>query len=189
MKNGNKLLFFMFLCLIVSCKHRNNDPGIIQLEEFSIKNKSLDLVALNMLTSLKIDTCQEVVVLDLMWVNNEKIYLLSSRQKSDLMEYYVSWHNRRIVGYTTIGGKLTIILSNVDNHGAFLDIFASDLDLCENTREFSFMHVPKNRYRWNSYEGQQLPWQDKAYLYEPTFVVFKPKGLNDYEITYTNSPF
>ena len=105
------------------------------------------------------------------------------------MEQYVSWNNRRIVGYTTIGEFLTIILSNVDYHRAFLDIFASDLDLRDNTREFTFMHVPKSRYRWNPYEGQQLPWQDKAYLYEPTFVVCKPKGLNDYEISYTNSPF
>ena len=189
MNNGNKLLLFMFLCLIVSCKHGVNDPGIITLEEFSIKNKSLDSVALNVLSQLKLDTCQDVVVLDLMWVNKEKFYLLSFHRKDELMECYISWNNRRIVGYTTIGGYLTVILSNVDNHGDFLDIFAPDLDLCENTREFTFMHVPKSRYRWNSNEGKKLPWQDKAYLYEPTFVVCKPKGLNDYEIYYTNSPF
>ena len=36
MKNGNKLFFFMFLCLIVSCKHGINDSSIITLEEFSM---------------------------------------------------------------------------------------------------------------------------------------------------------
>ena len=189
MKNGKNLLFFMFLFLIVSCKHGMNDPCIITLEEFSIKNKSLDSVALNVLSQLKIDTCLEVVVLDLMWVNKEKCYLLSVHRKDELTECYVSWNNRRIVGYTTIGEDLTIILSNVNNHRDFLDIFAPDLELCENTKKFAFMHVPQSRYRWNSYEGQELPWQDKAYLYEPTFVVCKPKGLNDYEISYTNSPF
>lgn len=120
MKNGKKLLFFMFLCLIVSCKHSVNDPGIITLEEFSIKNKSLDSVALNVLSQLKLDTCQDVVVLDLMWVNKEKFYLLSFHRKDELMECYISWNNRRIVGYTTIGGYLTVILSNVDNHEIFL---------------------------------------------------------------------
>lgn len=189
MKNGTKLLLFMFLCLIVSCKHGINDSSIIPLEEFSLRNKSLDSIARNVFTQLNIDTCQEVVVLDLMWVNNEKAYLLSLHRKSDLMDNYISWYNRRIVGYTTIGEYPTIILSNVDNHGVFLDIFASDLDLGENTKEFTFMHVPKNRYRWISDEGQQLQWQNKAYLYEPTFIVCRPKGLNDYEITYTNSPF
>lgn len=189
MKNGNKLLFFIILCLIVSCKHSINTSGDIPLEEFSLRNKSLDSIARNVFAQLNIDTCQEVVVLDLMWVNNEKVYLLSFHRKSDLMDNYVSWHNRRIVGYTTIGEYLTIILSNVDNHRSFLDIFASDLDLGENTREFMFMHVPKYRYRWISVEGQQLRWQDKAYLYEPIFIVCKPKGLKDYEITYTNSPF
>ena len=189
MNNGNKLLLFMFLCLIVSCKHGINNSNNIPLEEFSLRNKSLDSIARNVFAQLNIDTCQEVVVLDLMWVNNEKVYLLSFHRKSDLMDNYVSWHNRRIVGYTTIGEYLTIILSNVDNHRSFLDIFASDLDLGENTREFMFMHVPKNRYRWISVEGQQLRWQDKAYLYEPIFIVCKPKGLKDYEITYTNSPF
>ena len=189
MKSGNRLLLlFMFLCLIVSCKQGINDSGIIPLEEFSLKNKPLDSIARNVFAQLNIDTCQDVVVLDLMWVNHEKVYLLSFHRKSDLMDNYVSWHNRRIVGYTTIGEYLTIILSNVDNHRSFLDIFASDLDLGENTREFMFMHVPKNRYRWISIEGQQLPWQDKAYLYEPIFIVCKPKGLKDYEITYTNSP-
>lgn len=105
------------------------------------------------------------------------------------MEKYVSWNNRRIVGYTTIGEYLTIILSNVDNHRDFLDLFASDLDIGENTREFTFMHYPKNRYKWNTFEGQQLSWQNKASMYEPTFIVCKPKGMNDYEISYTNSPF
>ena len=188
MKNGNKLLLFMFLCLIVSCKHGINDSGNIPMEEFSIENKSLDSIVRNTLTHLNIDTCQEVVVLDLIWVNNEKVYLLSVQKKSDLMDSYVSWYNRRIVGYTAIGNYLTIILSNVDNHGDFLDIFAPDLDLCENTREFTFMHVPKNRYRWISDEGQQLPWKNKTILYEPLFVVCKPNGLNGYKITYTNSP-
>jgi hypothetical protein len=189
MKNGNKLLLFMFLCLIVSCKHSINDSGNIPMEEFSIRNKSLDSIVRNTLTQLNIDTCQEVVVLDLMWVNNEKVYLLSVQKKSDLMDSYVSWYNRRIVGYTAIGNYLTIILSNVDNHGDFLDIFASDLDLGEKIREFKFMHVPENRYRWTTVEGHQLPWQDKAYLYEPTFVVCRPRGGDGYEIIYSNSPF
>lgn len=189
MKNGNKLLLFMFLCLIVSCKHGINDSGNIPMEEFSIRNKSLDSIVRNTLTQLNIDTCQEVVVLDLMWVNNEKVYLLSVQKKSDLMDSYVSWYNRRIVGYTAIGNYLTIILSNVDNHGDFLDIFASDLDLGEKIREFTFMHVPENRYRWITVEGHQLPWQDKAYLYEPTFVVCRPRGGDGYEIIYSNSPF
>jgi len=188
MKNGNKLLFFIILCLIVSCKHSINTSGDIPLEEFSLRNKTLDSLARNVFTQLKIDTCQEVVVLDLMWVNHEKVYLLSFHRKSDLMEKYVNWQNRRIVGYTTIGEYLTIILSNVDNHVSFLDIFASDLDLRENTRKFTFMHVPKSRYRWD-FEGQKLPWQDKTSMYEPFFVVCKPKGIKDYEITYTNSPF
>lgn len=188
MKIGNKLLF-MFLCLIVSCKNGVNSSNDIPLEEFSLMNKSLDSIARNVFAQLNIDTCQEVVVLDLMWVNNERAYLFSFQRKSDLMEKYVSWLNRRIVGYTTIGEYLTIILSNVDYHGDFLDVFASDLDLCENSRKFTFMRIPRSRYRWISVEGQQLPWQNKAYLYEPMFVVCKPKGLNDYEITYTNSPF
>ena len=189
MKIGNKMLFFMFLCLMVSCKHGITGSNNIPLEEFSLRNKSLDSIARNVFAQLNIDTCQEVVVLDLIWVNHERTYLFSFQRKSDLMEKYVSWHNRRIVGYTTIGEYLTIILSNVDYHGDFLDIFASDLDLGKNTKEFTFMNVPRNRYRWISVEGQQLPWQDKASMYEPTFVVCKPKGLNDYEITFTNSPF
>lgn len=189
MKNGNKFLLFIFLCLIVSCKHGINGSGNIPLEEFSLRNKSLDSIAQNVFTQLNIDTCQEVVVLDLMWLNHEKVYLLSFQKKKDLMDNYVNWYNRRIVGYTVIGDYTTIILSNVNNHGDFLDIFASDLDLGENTREFTFMHVSKNRYRWISVEGQQLQWQNKAYLYEPTFVVCKPKGVDNYEITYTNSPF
>ena len=189
MKIGNKLLLFMFLCLMVSCKHGITGSNNIPLEEFSLRNKSLDSIARNVFAQLNIDTCQEVVVLDLMWVNHERTYLFSFQRKSDLMEKYVSWYNRRIVGYTTIGEYLTIILSNVDDQMAFLDIFAPDLDIGENTKEFTFMHVPRNRYRWISVEGQQLPWQNKAYLYEPTFVVCKPKGLNDYEISYTNTPF
>ena len=163
MKSGNKLLLFMFLCLIVTCKHGINNSNNIPLEEFSLRNKSLDSIARNVFAQLNIDTCQEVVVLDLMWVNNEKVYLLSFHRKSDLMDNYVSWHNRRIVGYTSIGEYLTIILSNVDNHRSFLDIFASDLDLGENTREFMFMKGNEVRYRWISVEGQQLRWQDKAY--------------------------
>lgn len=189
MRNGNKFLLFIFLCLIVSCKHGINGSGNIPLEEFSLRNKSLDSIAQNVFTQLNIDTCQEVVVLDLMWLNHEKVYLLSFQKKKDLMDNYVNWYNRRIVGYTVIGDYTTIILSNVNNHGDFLDIFAPDLDLGENTREFAFMHVSKNRYRWISVEGQQLQWQNKAYLYEPTFVVCKPKGVDNYEITYTNSPF
>lgn len=189
MKNGNILLFFMFLCFIFSCKHSITNPGIIPLEEFTLKNKSLDSIARNVLTQLNVDTCQEVVVLDLMWVNHERTYLFSFQRKSDLMEKYISWNNRRIVGYTTIGEYLTIILSNVDNHRSFLDIFASDLDIGENTKEFVFIHVLKNKYRWISVEGQRLPWQNKAYLYEPIFVVCKPKEWSNYEISYTNSPF
>ena len=188
-KIGNKWLYFLFLCLIVSCKHGITSSNIIPLEEFSLKNKSLDSIARNVFTQLNIDTCQDVMVLDLMWDNHERIYLFSFQRKSDLMEKYVSWHNRRIVGYTTIGEYLTIILSNVDYQGDFLKIFAQDLDIGENTRDFSFMCAPKSRYRWISVEGQQLPWQNKAYLYEPTFVVCRPNKLNDYEITYTNSPF
>lgn len=188
MKNGKNLLFILFLFLIVSCKHSVN-TGSIPLEEFSIRNKSLDSIARNVLTQLNIDTCQEAVVLDLMWVNNKKNYLFSFHKKSNLMENYVNWHNRRIVGYTTIGKYLTIILSNVDNHREFLDIFSQDLDIGENTREFSYIHTTRNRYRWFSAEGQQLPWQNKVHLYEPTFVVCKPIGLNEYEILYTNSPF
>lgn len=189
MKNGIYLFLFIVLCLMMSCRHNMNRVCNIPLEEFSLRNRSLDSVARNVLTQIKVDTCQEVVVLDLMWVNHEKRYLLSFHQKNDLMEKYISWYNRRIVGYTTIGEYLTIILSNIDDHWTFLDIFSSDLDLGENTREFAFMHVPKNRYRWISVEGQQLPWQNKTYLYEPTFVVCRPKGPYEYEITYTNSPF
>jgi hypothetical protein len=66
MKNGNKFLLFIFLCLIVSCKHGINGSGNIPLEEFSLRNKSLDSIAQNVFTQLNIDTCQEVVVLDLM---------------------------------------------------------------------------------------------------------------------------
>ncbi len=188
MKIGSKLFGLLLLCLSVSCKHSISSSNIIPLEEFSLRNDSLDSIARNVFTQLKIDTCQEVVVLDLMWINDERIYLLSFQRKSDLMENYVGWHNRRIVGYTTIGEYLTIILSNVDNHNAFLDIFASDLGIGCNTKEFAFMHVTKNRYRWISDEGQQLPWKNKTILYEPLFVVCKPNGLNGYKITYTNSP-
>ena len=60
-------------------------------------------------------TCKDVVVLDLMWVHNEKSYLFSFQRKDDLMEKYISWQNRRIVGDTTIGDYLTIILSNIDH--------------------------------------------------------------------------
>ena len=104
-------------------RHNMNRVCNIPLEEFFLRNRSLDSVARNVLTQIKVDTCQEVVVLDLMWVNHEKRYLLSFHQKNDLMEKYISWHNRRIVGYTTIGEYLTIILSNIDDHWTFLDIF------------------------------------------------------------------
>lgn len=43
MKNGNKLFFFMFLCLIVSCKHGINDSSIIPLEEFSLRHKAIEV--------------------------------------------------------------------------------------------------------------------------------------------------
>lgn len=66
MKIGNKLLFFMFLCLMVSCKHGTTGSNNIPLEEFSLRNKSLDSIAQNLFTQLNIDTCQDVVVLDLM---------------------------------------------------------------------------------------------------------------------------
>ena len=38
-------------------------------------------------------TCKDVVVLDLMWVHNEKSYLFSFQRKDDLMEKYISWQN------------------------------------------------------------------------------------------------
>ena len=185
MKIGNKLLLFMFLCLMVSCKHGITGSNNIPLEEFSLRNKSLDSIARNVFAQLNIDTCQEVVVLDLMWVDNEKSYLFSFQRKDDLMEKHISWQNRRIVGYTTVGDYLTIILSNIDHHVEFLDVFATDLELGNNTRQFAFMHIPKCRYRWNSYDEKQLPWQEKVSMYEPTFIVCKPKGWNEYELSYT----
>lgn len=182
------ILFFsiLFMCSCnSSCKYDMDGSGVIPLEEFSIKNKSLDSLAINVLSQFKVDTCKDVVVLDLMWVDNEKSYLFSFQRKDDLMEKHISWQNRRIVGYTTVGDYLTIILSNIDHHVEFLDVFATDLELGNNTRQFAFMHIPKCRYRWNSYDEKQLPWQEKVSMYEPTFIVCKPKGWNEYELSYT----
>ena len=135
------ILFFsiLFMCSCnSSCKYDMDGSGVIPLEEFSIKNKSLDSLAINVLSQFKVDTCKDVVVLDLMWVDNEKSYLFSFQRKDDLMEKHISWLNRRIVGYTTVGDP-----------------------------------------------EKQLPWQEKVSMYEPTFIVCKPKGWNEYELSYT----
>jgi len=55
MKIGNKLLLFMFLCLMVSCKHGITGSNNIPLEEFSLRNKSLDSIARNVFAQLNGD--------------------------------------------------------------------------------------------------------------------------------------
>jgi hypothetical protein len=66
---------------MVSCKHGITGSNNIPLEEFSLRNKSLDSIARNVFAQLNIDTCQEVVVLDLMWVNHERTYLFLFNEK------------------------------------------------------------------------------------------------------------
>lgn len=189
MKNGSKLFVLMLLVGMLSCNRLGEKPMFLPLEEFSVKNQSLCSIVRNTFGQLKIDTCEEVAVLDLIYFDNQKMYFLSFQQKKDLVEDYICWNNRRIVGYSEIDGYLTIILSNVDNHRDFLDLFASDLNLCKDVREYSFMCIPKTRYHWSTEDGETLSWQDKGILYEPVFLVIKPNAKGSYSTSWTNSPF
>ena len=81
-----------------------------------------------------------------------------------------------------------VILSNVDNHYDFLDMFADDLDLQKGVAKFSFMYVPESRYRWEDIDGKELDWKDKGQLYEPVFLVCKEDSSGVHMITWTNDP-
>ena len=136
MKNGSKIFIICLTCSILlacSVKKTNN---YIPLEEFSINNKPLDSICRSTISRIKLDTCESVLVLELICMDEAKYYYLSSQDKGLLMDCYICWNNRRIVGYTWFDKYLAIILSNVDNHYDFLDMFADDLDLQKGVAKF-----------------------------------------------------
>lgn len=188
MKNGSKIFIICLTCSILlacSVKKTNN---YIPLEEFSINNKPLDSICRSTISRIKLDTCESVLVLELICMDEAKYYYLSSQDKGLLMDCYICWNNRRIVGYTWFDKYLAIILSNVDNHYDFLDMFADDLDLQKGVAKFSFMYVPESRYRWEDIDGKELDWKDKGQLYEPVFLVCKEDSSGVHMITWTNDP-
>lgn len=193
-----KLLTGALLLLSMSCTKKQTTEGKICLEEFNIVDAFLDSMVNKIVTNINVDTTEEVLVLDMISNPPYKVYYLSVQDKDDVLKYYILWDNRRIVGYTYINNYPTIILSSVNYHRDFCEIFGPSLEWQNNTRFFDFMIMPKNRYGNISEEGNIYDWKSKCIMYEPSFFCFwqdKNGGTkhvltkNPYEIDYEDETY
>ena len=184
-KNFAFLLLFA-LCLInFSCKESKHDRMLIPLEYFTIKDMELDSITRLLANTFNCNDEERVAVMDFMLEDSCKVYRLSCHDKSYVMESYIYWQNRRIIGYTEFDTKPVILLSSVQNHRDFLNVFSSELELHTGEKTFDFIYVPNCRYKWIEDTDS---WRDKGILYEPIFFVYRRNPLGGFEAQATNNP-
>lgn len=176
LSNGSSICFLLSLLLLlcVACKHHAkvefHNEGMT-LERFEIDNSELDSMVNYMVQYSKINETyikDKVIVLELVNDIDSVQMVFSFQNRDNLVNKYIYYFNKRIVGYITCNNTDIIVLTNINSFVDFVDCFSKYIHPINVTKYFDYMYFPSKLYYNEELDG----WNDGSLVYDPVFYSF-----------------
>ena len=146
------LLLSIILFVLNSCKKKSNGYN---LQKFEISNHKLDSIV-NKFTAEYEKNCspkeRKIIVLDLIYKDSIPQFWFTFLKKEELINSYIYYYNKRIVGYITRNNSDLILLSNINYKIEFENIFSGFIYPTKKNKIFDYINFPNNQYKNDSTE-------------------------------------
>lgn len=170
----SKVKYVLFLititCLFYNCTLPNSDG--FELEEFTIDNFELQSVVdsvVEMYSSALQPTENRLILsLNLSHKDSVLFFIFTMRNEYELINRYIYWENKRIVGYTNIKNTYLILLSDIDNLPELGKQYGRFIHPTGGSKVFSYIKFPKKLYA----NKGACSWPDFEMVYDPTYIVY-----------------
>lgn len=172
-----RFLFGLVIFLLYGCMNtetsKEKERGTY-LECFKFDNQEVDSIVHLMVNYSKEnkDYLNEQMVLEL--VNDiDSIRLdFSFQNYEDLINKYIFFWNKRIVGYAVVDNTNIVILSNVNILSDFSHCFSIYMHPTGKNKFFRTIYFPSNQY----YDDTQKGWNHGSIIYDPVIYSFGLKN-------------